>query len=203
VGSSLNVEIKTIMSIEDSILKSVVAATPKLVQLLTPLTPEGRQRAIASAMMVFGETPSFKKTKEDDNDATTAGEGICPKAAVWMKKNVITREQLEHVFSIDKDAIDIIAAKMPGKGKAKQTVEVYVLCGVAIFLKTGEMSFTDECARKLCEKVGACDKTNHAANIKKFGNLITGSKDSGWKITNPGLLAGSKIIKQLIPEASA
>lgn len=189
------------MSTEDSILKSVAAATPKLVQLLTPLTPEGRKRAIASAMMIFGETaPSTYSSKETDRQEPLAvGDGISHKAAAWMKKNNITREQLEHVFSIDKNAVDIIAAKMPGKGRAKQTVEVYVLCGVVTFLQSGELNFTDEYARSLCEKVGACDKANHAANIKKFGNLITGSKGSGWKLTNPGLSEGANIIKQLIP----
>jgi len=92
---------------------------------------------------------------------------------------------------------------MPEKTKAKQTVQAYVLCGIAAFLLTGEYGFTDIDARALCEKVGAFDLNNHATNTKKFTNLITGSKDSGWKITNPGLSEGAKIIKKLTPGAPA
>lgn len=197
------------MATEDSILKSVATATPKLVQLLTPLTPEGRQRAIASALMVFGEslsTPTQQKGKDLDLDPdprAAAGDGICQKAATWMKKNALSREQLEHVFSIDRDSIDVIASTMPQKTVAKQVVQAYVVCGMVAFLKTGELAFADKDARELCEKVGAYDPGNHATYTKKFGNLITGSKESGWKLTNPGLSEGVKIIKQLVPETTA
>src|SRR5450759_3063026 len=120
------------MATEDQILKSVAAATPKLVQLLTPLTREGRQRAIASALMVFGESLS-SATRQKDKDAdvvsgshAAAGEGICQKAAAWMKKNALSREQLEHAFSIDRDSIDVIASQMPQKTVSKQVVQAYV-----------------------------------------------------------------------------
>ncbi|MEJ0089711.1 MAG: hypothetical protein WDM80_08220 [Limisphaerales bacterium] len=56
------------MSTEDSISKTVAVAVPKLVGILTPLAPEGRKRAIASAMMVFGETTPLQKTRDDDNE---------------------------------------------------------------------------------------------------------------------------------------
>lgn len=186
--------------------KAVAAATPKLVQLLTPLSPEGRRRAIASALMVFGESlpQSTRNDKDEDMDSDTGarGEGICQKAVAWMKKNSLSREQLEHVFSIDRDSIDVIASKMPQKTVAKQVVQAYVICGIANFLKTGDLGFTDKDARKLCEKVGAYNQTNHATYTKSFGNLITGSKDSGWKLTNPGLSDGVKIIKELVPETA-
>ncbi|TAL07037.1 MAG: hypothetical protein EPO07_00915 [Verrucomicrobia bacterium] len=193
------------MATEDQILKAVAGATPKLVQLLTSLTPEGRQRAIASALMVFGEslpqgTRQKDKGEDMDTDTPATGEGICQKAAAWMKKNNLSREQLEHVFSIDRNSIDVIASKMPQKTVSKQVVQAYVICGVAAFLKAGELAFADKDARTLCEKVGAYDQANHATYTKRFGNLITGSKDSGWKLTNPGLSEGVKIIKELAPE---
>ncbi|MEJ0089712.1 MAG: hypothetical protein WDM80_08225 [Limisphaerales bacterium] len=118
-----------------------------------------------------------------------------------MKKNQIIREELEHVFAIDKDSIDIIAARLPEKTKSKQTIQAYVLCGVAAFLRKGEMVFSDIDARALCEKVGCYDAKNHMTNIgaKRLGNLISGTKE-GWKITNPGLTEGAKIIKLLAPK---
>jgi hypothetical protein len=129
--------------------------------------------------------------------------GISGKAIVWMKKNSITRDQLEHVFSVEDNSIDVIAARMPANGKRQQTLQAYVICGLKTFLRTGEPAFTDSEARELCSKVGCYDVANHSNYRKAFGNLLNGSKDSGWKLTNPGLSEAVKIVKALIPEAVA
>jgi hypothetical protein len=160
-------------------------------------------------MAIFGEVPPSTKTSTLSDPAKKSGaddnflpvvDGICPKAAAWMKKNQITQEQLEHVFSIDGDAIEIIATQMPAKERSAQVVQSYILCGVANFLKTGDLGFLDKDARHHCEKGGCYNKDNHSKSFKVFGNLISGSKDGGWKITNPGLAEGAKIIKLLTPK---
>jgi hypothetical protein len=190
------------MSDEKTSTKNVVAAVPKLVQLLEPLTPDERQRAISAAMILFGQSAPVQSGNQSVSELHEVGEGICAKAANWMKKNAITREQLDHVFSIEGDTIDVIAARMPESGKRKQTTQAYVLCGVRSFLRNGDLNFSDADARDLCIKVGCYDSPNHATYTTGFGNLITGSKDSGWRLTNPGLRVGAQIIDQLASEAT-
>jgi hypothetical protein len=194
------------MSVEKSTTKNVVAAVPKLVQLLEPLSPDERQRAISAAMIVFGQSaPTQSATQHGGHSGESheVGEGICAKAANWMKKNAITREQLDHVFLIEPESIDVTAGRMPESGKKKQTVQAYILSGVKSFLRTGDTTFNDSEARELCSKVGCYDSPNHANYTTGFGNLITGSKSAGWKLTNPGLSAGAQIVKQLVPEANS
>ena len=190
------------MSDEKTSTKSVVAAVPKLVQLLEPLTPDERQRAISAAMILFGQSAPIQSGNQFPGEPHEVGEGICTKAANWMKKNAVTREQLDHVFSIEADSIDVIAARMPESGKRKQTVQAYVLCGIRSFLRNGDLNFNDADARELCSRVGCYDAPNHAAYTTAFGNLITGSKEAGWRLTNPGLSVGAQIIKQLAPEST-
>lgn len=190
------------MSDEKTSTKNVVAAVPKLVQLLEPLTPDERQRAISATMILFGQSAPIQSGNQSAGEPHEVGEGICTKAASWMKKNAITREQLDHVFSIEADSIDVIAARMPESGKRKQTTQAYVLCGVRSFLRNGDLNFSDADARELCNRVGCYDAANHAAYTTSFGNLITGSKESGWRLTNPGLSVGAQIIKQLAPDAA-
>src|SRR5437764_1070785 len=104
------------MSEEKSITKNVVAAVPKLVQVLEPLSPDERHRAISAAMILFGQSAPTQSTAQyggHSGDSHEVGDGICAKAANWMKKNAITREQLDHVFSIESDSIDVIAARLP------------------------------------------------------------------------------------------
>jgi hypothetical protein len=163
------------MATEDPILSSVADATPKLVQLLTPLTPEGRQRAIASALMVFGESvPTGHRQTEikpgSSSNPPVSENGFSHKALAWMEKNMLARGEIEHVFLVDETSVEVIASKMPEKTVAKQATQAYLLCGLGSFLKTGELTFTDEAARALCEKVGAYDSPNHA---KSRGDLAT------------------------------
>ncbi len=136
-------------------------------------------------------------------EAIVTEEGIATKACLWMKKYAITREQLDHVFSIEPDSIDVIAARMPATGKRQQTVQAYVICGLKAFLKTGEPAFTDAEGRELCDRVGCYDVANHSNYRKAFGNLLSGSKESGWKLTNPGLSEAAKFVKQLLPAEAA
>ena len=194
------------MNSEKSATKTVVEVVPKLVQLLEPLSADERQRAISAVMVIFGQSaavPGIDPQKSGQDAHHDVGEGISAKAASWMKKNALTREQMDHVFSIETESIEVIAAKMPETGKRKQTVQAYVLCGISSFLKNGDTTFNDADARDLCIKVGCYDGPNHANYTTGFGNLLTGSKDSGWKLTNPGLSAGAQLIKQLTPELNA
>jgi hypothetical protein len=189
------------MNTENSISPLVVEAVPKLIAVLTPLSPEDRHRAVSAAMILFGQTTPSQKNVGGGEESVQAENGISVKALAWMKKYAVTREQLEQVFSIESDSIDVIASKMPESGKRKQTVQAYVICGLKSFLKTGDPNFTDAEARELCINIGCHDMANHANYTKKFGSLIIGSKDAGWKLTHPGLAEGAKIVKHLTSEA--
>jgi hypothetical protein len=174
-----------------------IEATAKLVAILEPLDSEQRRRAVSAAMMLLGE--SATQRLQSDQSQTEDTDGLSGKTLAWAKKNGITVEQLEHVFSIDSDGVDVIAARAPGKSKRLQTIESYVLSGLRSFLATGELSFTDDDARAICKKLGAFDSPNHFNYVKGLGNLVSGSKDAGWKLTNPGLARGAEIVKQLSP----
>jgi hypothetical protein len=180
---------------------TAVEVTPKLVQLLTDLNAEERHRAISAAMILLGHpAPALDGRQIKDKVEAIeepAEEGMSGKSMVWLKKSGLTREQLDHVFSIEHDGIDVIAAKLPGKSKRQQTLEAYVLCGLKSFVQAGETDFADKDARDLCEKVGCYDTPNHSNYMKAFGNLISGSKEGGWKLTNPGLSKAAEIVKQL------
>ena len=178
-------------STTNSVPKAVLGAIPKLVEVLTPLSVDDRQRAISATMILFGQpspAPTTSSKTQTHEEQIEPADGISGKGAAWMKKNTITREQLEHVFCIESDSIDVIAASMPAKGKRQQTVQAYVICGLKSYLKTGEPDFTDAEGRELCNKVGCYDMANHSNYRKAFGNLLNGSKESGWKLQTPDLV---------------
>jgi hypothetical protein len=180
---------------------TAVEALPKLVELLAGLPASEREKAISAAQILLADSVGSSAgamSKEPHADRHADGiEGIAPKAASWLRKNHLGREQLDQIFSIEDNTFEVIAARMPGKSKRQQTMEAYIMCGLKSFLQTGEPNFTDKEGRQLCQKVGCYDQPNHYNYIKAFGNRIGGSKDTGWKLTNPGLTEAAQIIKQL------
>lgn len=176
---------------------TAVDAVPKLVQLLATLSPPDRQRAISAAMILLDEPapPQLGTRKGAPPHELPPSDEIHPKAVQWMSKNGVERTQLEHVFSIEANSVDVIAAKLPGKSKRQQTVNSYLLCGLKSYLRTGDIAFADKDARDICNRVGCYDSANHSNYMKAFGNLITGTKETGWKLTNPGIAQAAKVVK--------
>jgi hypothetical protein len=188
-------------------MENAVAAVPKLVDLLVGLNSEERKRAISAAMTLLGDSPVATSTAgasmpRGGREYAEAGDGISAKAVAWMTKSQITREQLEHVFSIDEKSIDVIAHKMPGDSKRKQTAEAYVIAGLMAYIQTGDLQFTDDAARDVCRKVACYDQANHANYMKAFANWIGGNKNS-WKLSNPGLTKAAEIVKTIAPASNA
>jgi hypothetical protein len=185
--------------------QSIVEALPKLIQTLTPLTPEDRQKAIRAALVIFGQTPSTPAAGIDEESGQTLppANGSSNKASGWMKKFGISQDQLENLFAIDGDSVEIIATTMPGTSLRQKSVESYVIAGLASFLKTGDPAFTDKDARAVCSKVGCYDPSNHTNYMRAIGNLASGSKETGWKLSNPGLSRAAAIVKSLAQPPSA
>lgn len=182
-------------------LKTLVTG---LYDLLEPAAPTDRKKAIKAAMTMLGDDAGVidhKESKsESEEEADDSDLGLNKKVKTWMTRNSVAAEQLQHVFHIDGENVDIIADTSPGKNQKEQTINAYVLTGIAEFLKTGESKFTDKAGREACKKMGCYGDTNHATYMKKPGNVMSGSKDSGWTLTGPGLKAGAELVKALNPE---
>lgn len=168
----------------------------KIVDLLAPLSSEERGRVISAARTLLGESRSEGSGSGNDDDdehepsITTTG-----KVKAWQKQNAVTADQLAQVFHVADGKADVILGDMPGKNKKAQTLNAYVLAGLAQFIATGEPKFTDKNARALCTAAGCYDNANHATTLKGKGNWFTGSKDKGWVLTAPGLKHGATLLK--------
>lgn len=178
----------------------------KIVALLEPLSFEDRQKTINGALVMFGEglrnTASGGAVPQGASHAAAPAPtliGLSPKGATWIRQNGLTMAEVEQVFDISNQGVTIISS-VPGKNRSEQTINAYVLQGISQLLASGDTSFTDKDARKFCENAGCHDKTNHTKYMNNKGNMMTGSKNSGWKLTVPGLQRGAELVKQLTKE---
>jgi hypothetical protein len=178
-------------------------ATTDVVKLLNPFSSEERQKIIHASLMLLGENEAANVPRGGDNPGAPkdGGVGLSAKAAAWVRQNGLTKDQLDHVFDIDGGTVTLIADNIPGKSSKDKTTAVYVLQGIERLLATGEPTFEDKAARKLCEDHGCYNSANHAVYLKDLGNLVTGSKNGGWKVTTPGLKKGAEYVKEMANEA--
>lgn len=173
-----------------------------LYDLLESADPADRKKAIKAAMTMLGDEIAGLDEKESKGGAGAGDDGadddnseFSAKARTWMSRNKVTAEEIAHVFHVDGETVDVIVDTVPGRNQKAQAINAYMLTGVAEFLKTGDAKFTDKVARETCKKLGCYAETNHSTHMKKPGNVLSGSKESGWTITGPGMKAAAELVK--------
>ncbi len=122
-------------------------------------------------------------------------------AAIWMKQFDVSTTDIESVFHVQGDDVEVIATGIPGKNNKERVLNCYVLAGAREILKSGATTFTDKEARSLCEAFGCLDTTNHAKYLSDKGNEFSGSKDKGWSLTTPGKKRAAALVKELAGSA--
>lgn len=177
--------------------EEMLAAISQLVKVLGPLDSEDRHRVIEASLVVLKEKPTNIASEKSSGVEEIAQIGELPmRARSWMKQNALTADQLQQVFDFSSGTATVIAPEVSGKNNSEKTIKAYVLAGIAGLLSSGEATFADKDARALCETFGCYDNSNHSRYMKEKGNNFTGTKDSGWKLTAPGLKYGAVLVKE-------
>lgn len=177
--------------------KKIMSAIESVVGILGPLESDDRHRVIQGAFVVLREGAASKDLNVNLAGEPEASIDVSPRAKLWMRQNEVASDQILQVFDIADGEATIIAAQLSGKNTAEKAIKAYVLTGISAYLISGESNFSDKAARGLCETFGCYDSTNHSKYLKEKNNYLTGDKESGWKLTAPGLRYGGSIVKEL------
>ena len=166
----------------------------QMIELLTPLSSEDRQRLVGATLTFLGENSVVSKRSsgdESDGDETA----LPARTNTWRKQNGLSMEQLNQVFHVVGDKVEVL--EVPGASNKEKTINAYVLAGLGKYLVSGDPRFDDKFARDACSTAGCYDGTNHATYLKSKGNLFTGDKGAGWTLTSPGLKQAADLVKTL------
>jgi hypothetical protein len=174
------------------VTKSQTEILSQMIELLTPLKSEDRQRLIGATLTFLGENSPISK-KLDGDEAHGDNTALPARANAWRKQNGLSMEQLNQVFHLDGDKVEVLG--VPGASNKEKTINSYVLAGLGKYLASGEAKFDDRFARDVCSMAGCYDRTNHATYLRAKGNLFTGDKDAGWIVTAPGLKHAADLVK--------
>ena len=184
--------------------KTIAAVVTKMVSELENLqTDEERERAFAGARAVLGMTnepyqPAVARAQS--GVASPADEGtklgvLSTAGADWIRRYSLKEDKIDEHLQINGDGKVTPVGESIGKGKREQTLNTYLLTGVAALLESGRPKFTDEAAREYCKSFGCYDPANHSMTLTYFDNWGRGSKKAGWELTAPGLKYAAALFK--------
>jgi hypothetical protein len=203
-----------------------IAAIGVVYEALNPLPSEGRERVLryvmsalsvelASGKVPAGEisdSPEHTLSEVEPRDvevrpsegtgAVEEGsdsemEGISPVATKWMRRNGLSEQHLEGIYSLGLDEIDLVAEKVPGGSKRKRMRSVFLLKGVSAFLSSGVARYTHDQIREICQHYDAWDATNFGRDLSAFSAEVGGTKETGYQLTPRGLGAAAQLIKDM------
>jgi hypothetical protein len=150
-----------------------------------------------------GEPISERTTSEptaisSDVDLSEETEGISAVALKWMKRAGLDPKNLQKLFSLGIDEIDLVAKSVPGTGKRGRMRNVLLLKGIAAYLGTGSPRVTFEQLKEASLHYDAYDATNFAAHIKSLNADVSGNKTTGFTLTPRGLTSATELIKDML-----
>lgn len=190
----------------------ITEVTTKIYSLLESLDSADRRKCISAAMVLLDEDvlnlgpsrsvatigqPVIQNTAVDWVEGDRAfGE----KANRWMLQYKITRSQLDQIFHIDDNRVELIIDAVPGQSKREKTVNCYLLVGIRNYLQADEPKFADREALEFCHMTQCYDKNNHTANRQSLSNRVSGDRTTAFTLTVPGLRDAANLIKEIVTQ---
>ena len=98
---------------------------------------EEQQNRITRVANEIGRTSENDASAKPVETGTELADGISPIAQKWIRRSGLTVEQLNELFSIGGEEIDLIAKSVPGKAKKGKLLNVILLKGIAAYLASG------------------------------------------------------------------
>lgn len=123
-------------------------------------------------------------------------EGVSPVAQKWVKRNGLVESQLNQLFTLGLDNIDLVAKIVPGRTVTDKLRNVALLEGTAAYLSTGIARIPHDKLRETAGHYKALD-TNFAKNMKRLASDVVGTQAGGFTLTTRGLSAAGDLIKEM------
>jgi hypothetical protein len=148
---------------------------------------EGEEREVA-------ESPRGSASEAVEDDL----EGVSVVARRWMRRSGFRAAEIQRVFSLGGDEIELIANAVPGTNKKERMRSVFLLKGVAAYLASGAARFTHAQAKEACIHYDAFDSPNFATYFRSIASEVSGSRKAGYTLTARGLANATEMIRGMV-----
>ncbi len=141
------------------------------------------------------DAPSGESSQTEGSSSS-----LSRRASTWIGRLGLEPDEIEAIFHFSEDELQYLHNTLPGSSKRERAESAYLLIGAANLIFRDTDTFPDSEARELCRELDAYDGTNHAAYLRSFKSLVTGSKQAGFKLTGPGKRKAGELLKELALE---
>jgi hypothetical protein len=144
-------------------------------------------------------TPSPPAAPTSREPPAPAGPSGVPDAVKpFLTANAITTDILEKVFHPTGPGAQLLAASMPGSGKANQLVSLSLLLCVKQALESGSFTCTLKELRELAAHYDCYDPPNFSSTLKNNKNYYKPrDKGADLELSGPGLRKAGETIKNI------
>lgn len=143
------------------------------------------------------ESASLAQTPPSERSADEV-EGVSAVAVKWMKRSGLDPKQLQTLFSLGIDDIDLVAQSVSGQNKKERMRNVVLLKGIAAYLGTGVARINYEQLKEACLHYKAYDAANFATYLRSFAAEVGGTKEAGYTLTARGLASATDLLKKML-----
>ena len=151
-----------------------------------------------SSPSIVDKAPPTPSHSESEPSEACDLNGISPIARKWMTRNAISVSQLDPVFSLGADEIDLVATEIPGKNKKERLHSVFLLKGIAAYLATGAPRLSHEQMKAAALHYDAYDAANFAAYFRSMTGEISGEKSTGYTLNPRGITSATAMFKSMV-----
>lgn len=190
---AMNAVYAALKGLEPEVQTRVLNVIATKLKLASPTAKQERRERLPAE----NSNDTDESETQDTENMTEEMDGISPTAKKWLTRNGLQANQIETIFSVGGDEIDLIAETVPGKSKAKRMRTVFLLKGVAAYLGTGAARFTHEQVKEACMHYDAFDYANFATHLKDLSSEVSGSKETGYVLSARGLASATKLVKEM------
>lgn len=144
------------------------------------------------------DSPTTSTTTLPDTDVSEDVDGINAVALKWIRRSGLNTKELQNLFSLGIEEIDLVAKSVPGSSKRERMHNVVLLKGIAAYLGSGTPRMTYEQLKEACLHYNAYDMGNFASYLRSFSADAGGTKEAGYTLSARGLNSATELIKQML-----
>jgi hypothetical protein len=129
---------------------------------------------------------------------TTKPTGVPDPIKPFLTANAITTDILEKVFHPAGQGAQLLAAQIPGAGKASKLINLSLLLCVKQALESGSFTCTLKDLREMAVHYDCYDSPNFSTNLKSYKNYYKPrNKGEDLELSGPGLKKAGELIKEI------
>ncbi|MDO9353945.1 MAG: hypothetical protein Q7T55_09630 [Solirubrobacteraceae bacterium] len=160
--------------------------------------PDANQNTDSGESFTIPIKDTSSTISSDSINETSDDDGVNPVALKWIRRSGFDPKNLQSLFSLGIDEIDLVAKTIPGRSVRDRLRNVLLLKCIAAYLSSGVARVSDEQLREAASHYNAYDQSNFSTQMRSLAAEVGGAKTNGYTLTARGLSSATELIREML-----